>query len=90
MQRREAVLLFREITECIPDPSLFQCVFLRYRGKATGSSDESFELQIQVVLDKSSLNRVENIVKKRRLVLEEKQGVLLIYSPEKSLIEILA
>jgi hypothetical protein len=90
MERREAIQLFREICECIPDSSRFHSVFLNSQKMATYPARRSFELRIDIALDKSSLRRVEDLVRKRRLAMEENKGALVIYAPETSPMAIVA
>ena len=90
MERREAVRLFREICECIPDSSMFRSVFLNPQNMATDVTRRNFELRIDMALDKSSLRCVEDVVKKHKLVMEENKGSIVIYAPETSRMAIVA
>jgi hypothetical protein len=89
MQRREAVGLFREICECIPDPSIFNSVFLMTQ-KIAGSEKENFELRINAAINDNNLKRLEFIVKKHGMLLMENKGSIIIYEPESTQIEIIA
>ncbi len=92
MQRRDAVRLFREICECIPDPSVLSCVFLIQRSKPASLGKENFELWINAAFDNPSLRDVQSIVKERKLVLEEKRRFFVIYeaAPKEPEMEIYA
>ena len=82
MQRREAVRLFREICECIPDASAFSSVFLIQRNEPASFGMENFELWINADLDNAGLRSVQSIVKERKLILEENRGFFVIYSAD--------
>jgi hypothetical protein len=77
MRRREAVRLFREICECIPEAPISSALLMPER-----SSKEKFELRINVALDGKSLQNVKSLVEKHRMNLEENNGSLLIYAAE--------
>jgi len=82
MRRREAVLLFREICECIPDAFISK---ISLTSKNTAK--EEFELRINVSLDGESFANVKSLVTKRGLNLKEEENSLLIYGSKKSSIE---
>jgi hypothetical protein len=82
MRRREAIRLFSEIYESIPD-AYITCVSLT----PSAHSSEEFELRINASLDLESLKKVQSIVNKRGLTLKEDKGFLLIYAPETKPVE---
>ncbi len=86
MRRREAVGLFREICECIPDPSGFSSVFLIQTSQAD-SLEENFELRINAMFDGRTLETIKVLLKKRRMFLVENKGSLVIYAPAQKRIQ---
>ena len=83
MRRREAVSIFREICECVPDAFVSKISLNQKK-----SAREGFELRINVFLGGDSFGSVQSIVNKRGLTLKEDQGSLLIYRSQASKIEI--
>lgn len=83
MRRREAVLLFREISKCIPDAFISKISLI-----PKNSEKEEFELRINVFLEAESLESVQSVVNKHGLTIEEDQGSLLIYESIPKRIEI--
>ena len=75
MQRGEAILVYKEICQCIPGVSLSNISLI-----LNGLHD--FELRISLFLDLDSLRRVELIVKAHELAMKQAQGSLLIYRSE--------
>ncbi len=90
MQRREATLVFREICECTPDAFLLNSVSLNSSSNAANPEEESFELLIKALLDKSTLKRIRSIVKRHKLTMDENRDSVLIYAPELRPMEIIA
>ena len=82
VQRREAVRLFREIFECTPNASVFSGVFLLQRSEPARLRMENIELWISAPLDNTGFRNLRSIVKKRKLVLEEKRGFYVIYEAD--------
>jgi hypothetical protein len=86
MQRREAVRLFREISECISGAFI--------SGMSLTQSNrfkKEFELHINVSLDDKSLKNVQSLVEKHGMILKEDKdkdkGSLFIYASETKPIE---
>jgi len=82
MRRREAIRLFSEIYESIPDVYI-TCVSLTPSAR----SDEEFELRINASLDVKSLKNVQFIVNRHGMILREDKGSLLIYASETKPVE---
>jgi hypothetical protein len=83
MRRREAVRLFKEISNVIIDVSINSISLT-----PINPFKKDFELRISMALDDKSFKNVESIVKKHGMKLKEDNGFLLIY--EAKPIEILA
>lgn len=81
MRRREAVEIFKEICECIPEASL-SSVFLTNRDTLFEFVGENYELRLNVSLDEKFLRKINSIVKKRNMIMERKDETLLVYAPE--------
>ena len=77
MRRREAVKLFKEICECIPEAPISSALLTPNRN-----SKGEFELRINVLLDGKSLENVKSLVEKHKMNLKENNGSLLIYAAE--------
>ena len=75
MQRGEAIQVYKEICQCIPDASLSNISLV-----SVGFND--FGLRIGMYLDLNSFRQVESIVKAHDLAMKQDQGLLLIYRRE--------
>ena len=82
-RRREAILLFREISKCIPDAYITKISLNQEKNEK-----EEFELRINVIIQGEHFESVQSIVNKRGLNLKEDHGSLLIYEPKAPKIEI--
>ncbi len=89
LQRREAVLLLRDIGDC-PESKLIRCIFLKPLNRATAFSSESYELYIANSFTKASVKRIKSIVEKHNLLIRESEGYLVIYAPERKILEMVA
>ena len=70
MERREAIQLFREICDIIPDLALSSCVVLQPQSRFSDAFPRFYELHIRAVLDEFDLKRLRTMVEKRNLFLE--------------------
>jgi len=74
MRRREAILVFREICECIPD------VFINSITLSPSMpSLRDFVLRLNMSLNNRNLVSVQSIVNKHGLSMKENKGFVLIY-----------
>ena len=89
LQRREIILLLREMGECL-DSMPISCVFLKKRNNSTLTLLDDYELHIKATLNSLTRNLIKTVVKKHELRLMESDGFLVIYSPERELLEITA
>ena len=80
MERREAVQVFREICECIPDLSVLSGVLLRPQNHSGESLKDLFDLQVNAILDAMTMKLVRAVVRKRGLVLKANRQYLLVHS----------
>ncbi len=80
MRRREAVLLFREICQYIPD-AFISSISL----SPNNFYKNEFELRINVVLDAKSLKDIRSVIDKHGLILKEDNGTLFICGQRKYL-----
>jgi hypothetical protein len=88
LQRREAILLLREIC-ALPEAPPLTCVYLTSRNSAVDFSPKDFELHIKANSDAAIRKTVERVAFKHHLeVREESHGFLMVYSPRKKLLEI--
>ena len=78
MRRREAVLLFREICQCIPD-AFISSISL----SPNNTYKNEFELRINVALDARSLKDIRSVIDKHGLILKEDYGTLFIRGQRK-------
>jgi len=76
MQRREAIKVFEEISKCIPE-AFVTSVSLTPQRRIGGSKDE-FELRLDVSVNAKSLENIQSIVNKHRMLLKKEKGSLLI------------
>jgi len=83
MRRREAILVFREICECIPD------VFINSITLSLSTpSQRDFVLRLNMSLNRGNIMNVQSIVRKHGLLMKENKGFLLIYGSGTPLSEI--
>ncbi len=87
MERRETILFLREMGECL-DSMPISCVFLKNRNYSANSSLDDYELYIKATLNVFTRKVIRQAVKERELRLRESDGFVVIYSPEKELLEI--
>ncbi len=78
MLRREAVRLFKEICECIPD------VFVDGFSLKANSLNGEFELHMNMSLNAKSIKNVQSLVNKHGLLLKEDKGIIVIYGSEQN------
>jgi hypothetical protein len=83
MRRREAIVLFRKISECIPD-SFISGVSLT----PLNCIRKQFELRINVNVDAQSITVIRQLVEKRGMALEEDKGTLWIHEVENEKIQL--
>ena len=82
LRRREAIRLFREIYESIPE------AYITWVSLTPSTrSNEEFELRINASLDVKSIKTVRSLVNKHGLILKEDTGFLRVYAPETKQIE---
>jgi len=81
--RHEAVLILKEICECIPNESDVSCIFLEPTKKASDPEQNEYNLHIEVPLDKFTRQLVESVTRKHGLIVKESNGKLTIYTVEK-------
>jgi hypothetical protein len=74
MRRREVILLFREISERIPEAYISTLSLTQ-----TENSTKDFGLKIGATLDASNLEKLQTVVTKHGLQFKEDSGSLLIY-----------
>jgi hypothetical protein len=77
MQKREAVRLFKEICECIPD-LLVNAVSINQRSW----NNEGVELKIYLASNQGYLSEVEAIAKSNGMKVTEQAGIISIYEPK--------
>jgi hypothetical protein len=81
VRRREAILIFREICECIPG------LFVSRVSLLTSNSSKEVTLQIDVFLDGYNLKGVKSIAEAHGLILEVDRETLLIHGSKKKIAE---
>jgi len=89
LERRETILLLREMGEFL-DSMPISCVFLKNRNYSTNSSLDDFELYIKANLNAFTRKVIKQAIRKHQLLLRESDGFVVIYSPERELLEITA
>ena len=89
MERRETILLLREMGECL-DSMPISSVFLKNRNNSANSSLDDYELHIKVTLNALTRKFIKQVVRKHQLLLQELDGCIVIYSPERELLEVTA
>jgi len=72
------------------DSMPISCVFLKNRNNAALPLRDDYELQIKATLSSLTRNLIQKVVRKHALRLKESDGFLIIYSPERELLEITA
>ena len=90
MQRREAVEIFEEICQSVPETSVFRSVGIFTRSNDEGPTEEDFELRIKGELSQRDLNFIKSIVKRFQKAIEIKRETLIIYAPKQESVEITA
>jgi len=90
VERRQAIQLLREIGS-YPEAIPFICVYLKpHKGRGSDHS-EGFELHIKTNRDTSTRRVIEQVAHEHQVgVREESGGFLVIYTPERKLLEIAA
>ena len=84
MQRREAILLLREMTD-FPETILFTTIFLQKVKNDTDANSENYELHIKTDHYKPNHKLIKHIAKKHHLKTKNKpNGYLIIYTPTKA------
>jgi hypothetical protein len=83
--RGEAVLVLREICECIPNESAVSYVFLEPTKKRDGVYSQEYSLQIKMYLDKATRKGIESVARKHGLLLVESDGRLILSALEEAL-----
>jgi len=90
LDRREAVLLLREISDC-PEAVLIKLVLLKPSGNTANSTRADFELHIKTELGNFIPKCMARIVKNHGLrINQDSDGFLIICELEKRLLEITA
>jgi hypothetical protein len=90
VQRREAIQLLREIGS-FPEVTPFTCVHLKSRNRTINNQSEDVELYVKANRDILTRQVVERIALRHELrVKEEPGGFLAIYTPKRTLLEIIA
>ncbi len=89
MLRREAVLVLREIWECIPDECAVNSVFLERAKKSTSFRNRQYDLHMKMAVDKSTFERIVSVTRRHGLSVEESGGNLVV-SAAKELVAIMA
>ena len=89
MDRREAVLLLREISDC-PEAVLIKIVLLKNSGNAANPTRADCTLHIKTELGKSIPKCMARIVEKHSLRIEQDSDFLVICGHEKRLLEVIA
>ena len=88
MERREAILLLREIGS-YPEAMSFTCVYLKPHSRTGTDRPENLELHVKTNRDISTRQIVERLALKHRLFIkDEPGGFLVIYTPERKLLEL--
>jgi hypothetical protein len=87
MRRREAVRLFREISECIPDAFISSISLIK-----NSRLKEEFDLQITVSLNPKNMQNLQTLIGKHGMQLKEEKGSLIIYgtTPNRLKLQIIA
>jgi hypothetical protein len=79
LQRREAVIVLREICECIPDESVVSWMFLEPTIKHSAETKgKEYDLHMKMALDKSTRENIESVIRRRGLLLKESKGKLIV------------
>jgi hypothetical protein len=82
VRRREAILLFREICECIPG------LFVNSVSLLRRNNSKEVTLRINMLSDVESIKIMRSIVETYGLILEEEKGALLIHGSHSKKTEI--
>lgn len=77
MRRREAIRVFKEICQCMPDASVSS---VSLSPNAVSKTD--FELRLRMAIDKKSHDDMVALVSKHGLTLKESEGSMLICGSE--------
>jgi hypothetical protein len=90
VERREAILLLREIGS-YPDAVPFTCVYLKPHSRIGNHGSEDLELHVKTNRDTSTRRIIERLALMHRLLVkDEPGGFIVIYTPERKLLEITA
>jgi hypothetical protein len=88
VQRREAILLLREIID-FAEITPFACIYLKPHRRTCDSED--LELHIKTNCDSSTRRILSRLARKHGFLMKDEPGdFLVIYTPEKNLLEITA
>jgi hypothetical protein len=82
-------LLLREICEC-PESKLISCIFLKPQNRVSEFFSESYELYIANSFTKTTIKCIKSIVEKHDLKMKESKDYLVIYAPERKILEMVA
>ena len=90
MERCQAIQLLREIGS-YPEAMPFTCVYLKPHSRTGKDGSENLELHVKTNRDTSTRQIIEGLALKHRLLIkDEPGGFLVIYTPERKLLEITA
>ena len=90
MDRREAVLLLREISDC-PEAVLIKLVLLKPLDNTPNHTRTDYELHIKAELGNAIPKSMAHIVKNHDLRIRQRSdGVVIVWNDEKRLLEITA
>jgi hypothetical protein len=81
LDRREAILLLREISD-FPEATMVSCVFLNHKHGIPSSTEDGYELYIKMQSGLSAGKNIERVAMEHQLKVRESRGFIVIYSPE--------
>jgi hypothetical protein len=88
LQRREAILLLREIC-ALPEVPLLTCVYLKSQSETIDYSSKDFVLHIKANGNSTVRKTIERLALRHHLeVGEDSHGFLTVFTPKKRLLEI--
>jgi hypothetical protein len=82
-------LLLREICD-YPESKLISRIFLKPLNQVSELFSESYELYIANSFTKATVKRIKSIAEKHDLKIKESEGYLVIYAPERKILEMVA
>jgi len=88
LQRREAILLLREICECFSDSLSVNSVLLKRHDKTGNSAGNDYEVHIGIAPAEYEISHMCSIAKKHNLLMRKSERGIVFFGPEPKLVAV--